>query len=173
MYWTGFDTAILLTGIFTLLLAALPWIEVESKTRLAIGGVGAGLILLSIITGNLQSFVYPSGIWIAPVIPVVAGVMLIVRRRRSTATREEVFQNSSPDRSTPDPVALPSPNPRAAEARDPETPLALLADLAYDHPELRSVIAENPSTYPELIEWLRELQDPAINAAIARRAAKP
>ncbi|HEX3680297.1 MAG TPA: hypothetical protein VHU90_11295, partial [Galbitalea sp.] len=55
-------------------------------------------------------------------------------------------------------------------ASDPETPQATLADLAYDHPELRSAIALNPSTYSGLLKWLGELRDPEVDAALSVRA---
>lgn len=54
----------------------------------------------------------------------------------------------------------------SAAASNPGTPQATLADLAYDHPELRADIALNPSTYDGLIEWLAALDDPAVNAAL-------
>lgn len=54
-------------------------------------------------------------------------------------------------------------------AGDPSTPLAELQDLAQNVPEARPYIAENPSTYPALIEWLAEFEDPDIHAALARR----
>lgn len=58
----------------------------------------------------------------------------------------------------------------AARAADPNTPQVQLHMLAGDHPELRPLIAENPNTYPELLEWLAGLDDPDVNAALARRA---
>jgi hypothetical protein len=59
----------------------------------------------------------------------------------------------------------------AARAADPNTPQVQLHMLASDHPELRPQIAENPNTYPELLQWLAELGDPAVDAALARRSA--
>jgi hypothetical protein len=56
-----------------------------------------------------------------------------------------------------------------AKASSPETPLVELATLAYEHPELRALIAANPSTYEDLLAWLRELRDPAVDAALASR----
>lgn len=43
-------------------------------------------------------------------------------------------------------------------ASDPDTPLDVLADLAYRHPELRGLIAQNPSTYPALRQWIAEAE---------------
>ena len=63
-------------------------------------------------------------------------------------------------------------NPPAvdAQAADPTTPADVLSRIARDHPGLRPVVARNPSASAELIEWLRSLRDPAVDAAIASRA---
>jgi hypothetical protein len=60
----------------------------------------------------------------------------------------------------------------ARAASDPSTPQATLADLAYDHPELRVAIAQNPSTYEGLLEWLGELDDGAIQDALSARGGQ-
>lgn len=57
----------------------------------------------------------------------------------------------------------------AARAADPSTSHAELHQLAADRPDLRALIAENPNTYPQLVEWLRSLNDPEVNAALNRR----
>lgn len=54
-------------------------------------------------------------------------------------------------------------------AADPNTPLQTLADIAAQAPSLRPYVAANPSTYPELVEWLRHLGDPAVDAALRKR----
>lgn len=56
------------------------------------------------------------------------------------------------------------------EAINPDTPLARLQTIAQDAPELGPLLALNPSTYPDLLDWLGELQDTQINAALAKRA---
>jgi hypothetical protein len=61
----------------------------------------------------------------------------------------------------------------AKAASDPSTPQAMLADLAYDHPELRVAIALNPATYDGLLEWLGELDDPDVQSALAQRGMQP
>lgn len=58
-----------------------------------------------------------------------------------------------------------------AAAANPKSPPELLQQLAY-HKELRPVLAENPATYDGLLQWLAGLNDPAVNAALARRRAK-
>ncbi|MBT1171395.1 hypothetical protein [Bifidobacterium sp. SO4] len=44
-----------------------------------------------------------------------------------------------------------------------------IAQIAQYAPELRVCIARNPNTYPALLDWLAQLGDPAINAALASR----
>lgn len=57
----------------------------------------------------------------------------------------------------------------AARAADPNTSHQELYQLAGDHPDLRPLIAENPNTYPDLLDWLGSLGDPQIDAALRRR----
>lgn len=59
----------------------------------------------------------------------------------------------------------------AAQASDPQTPGQVLADIAALRPDLRAAVASNPSTYPGLLDWLKSLGDPAVDAAIAARPA--
>lgn len=51
-----------------------------------------------------------------------------------------------------------------------QIPLARLQTIAQDAPELGPLLALNPSTYPDLLDWLGELQDTQVNAALAKRA---
>jgi hypothetical protein len=57
----------------------------------------------------------------------------------------------------------------AAQASDPQTPGQVLADIAALRPDLRVAVAGNPSAYPGLLDWLKSLGEPAIDAAIAAR----
>ena len=64
----------------------------------------------------------------------------------------------------------PPPHPFTVEqALDPSTDLEVLAAIAAQAPELRVHLAANPSTYPDLLDWLGRLGDPEIDAALARR----
>ena len=57
-----------------------------------------------------------------------------------------------------------------AEAEDPGTPPLRLQELATDEPIARPAVAANPAAGPELLTWLRALDDPAVNEALRRRA---
>ena len=56
------------------------------------------------------------------------------------------------------------------EAINPDTPLARLQTIAQESPELCPLLALNPSTYPDLLDWLAELQDTQVDDALAKRA---
>ena len=56
-----------------------------------------------------------------------------------------------------------------AQALDPNTDQITIAQIAQYAPELRVYLAQNPNTYPELLNWLAQLNDPQINAALAQR----
>lgn len=59
----------------------------------------------------------------------------------------------------------------AARAADSSTSHAELYELVRTRPDLRPIIAQNPNTYPALLEWLGGLGDPSIDAALTRRRA--
>ena len=56
-----------------------------------------------------------------------------------------------------------------AELAMTATDQMLMARIASEAPELRPCLARNPYIYPELLAWLGQLNDSAINAAIRLR----
>ncbi len=74
---------------------------------------------------------------------------------------------------TPPPPAPPAAAPlhgfTAHQAADPSTDLAVLARIAAEAPELRPALASNPATYPALLEWLAQLGEPEVDAALRAR----
>ncbi|GAA1867777.1 hypothetical protein [Myceligenerans crystallogenes] len=54
-------------------------------------------------------------------------------------------------------------------ALNPHTPLADLAVIVQEAPHLRPHVARNPSTYPALLDWLGQLGDPDVDAALRSR----
>lgn len=61
------------------------------------------------------------------------------------------------------------PDPQARSAADPTTTGQDLMSIAAGRPDLRPAVAANPSTYPALLDWLRALGDPNVDAALAAR----
>lgn len=58
-----------------------------------------------------------------------------------------------------------------AEAANPATSASRLQELATEYARLRPLIAMNPAAYPALVQWLGDLDDPAVNVALAQRNA--
>lgn len=95
------------------------------------------------------------------------------KKAAAVKAQQSTKQTSQPQTISPKPQANDSViNPAIlAAAANPKSPPELLQQLAY-HKELRPVLAENPATYEGLLQWLAGLNDPAVNAALARRRAK-
>lgn len=55
------------------------------------------------------------------------------------------------------------------QAADPSTPQQVLADIAALRPDLRPVVALNPSAYPGLLDWLGTLGEPGVDTALGQR----
>ena len=60
-------------------------------------------------------------------------------------------------------------DPIVQRASDPTISQAELADLVQNHPQARAAAASNPQAYPGMLEWLGQLGDPEVDAALARR----
>ena len=63
------------------------------------------------------------------------------------------------------------PHGLAAAASNPATDQETLRQIAFHYPELRAAVAANPMAYQGLLDWLGALGDPAVNDALAQRAA--
>jgi hypothetical protein len=61
-------------------------------------------------------------------------------------------------------------HPRADEAANPATSAQALHEIATTIPELRPAVAANPAAYADLVNWMAQLGEPAVDAAIAARA---
>lgn len=59
----------------------------------------------------------------------------------------------------------------ARAAADPTTSAEQLRLIAYYNPELRAQVAVHPNAYPGLLEWLKNLGDPQVAAALAVRGS--
>ena len=55
------------------------------------------------------------------------------------------------------------------QAQDPTTPPEVLTAMADQRPDLRAAVAGNPSTPAAVLQWLGQLGDPAVAAALGSR----
>jgi len=97
----------------------------------------------------------------------------VMRPARSVVHRAAAEPEPTARATTAGAAAAPVLSPESSAASDPATPLQDLMTIARNRPDLRPQIAENPSTYPDLLTWLGQLNDPAVNAALARRRGTP
>lgn len=87
---------------------------------------------------------------------------------QQTAAEQYAARQPTAQAAFEEPVAT-NPYGFTAEQALTTTDQMQIAQIAQYAPELRACIARNPNTYPALIEWLGQLGDPAINAALAFR----
>lgn len=118
MYWSIYDTLLLATGIIVLVIAVLPQPGIPAKTRLWSGIIGGALVLLALFLGSLRSFRYPSYVYVAPVIALLAlgGVVVDARKRTNP---DQAGLPSDHRASGPSPVSLSDVAGEVAAAPDP------------------------------------------------------
>lgn len=182
--WSIYDTCILLSGVITAAIAVLPLTGIPVRTRTGAGLIGAGLIVISLILGNLSSFRYPSIVLIGPLIAlcVLGGVIWDARRDRGKDADRQfdevasgVGRGESEAPEAPSlgashyarqPVATGHPLAAVgtddasrtaawAEVHERSTPSERLTELATVYPEFVPAIVDHPNCYPGLVEWAR------------------
>ncbi|MFD4179717.1 DUF5336 domain-containing protein, partial [Rhodococcus sp. NPDC058514] len=96
------------------------------------------------------------------------------RRQDATAVHPPEFADLiDADGPAPQPSVAAAPAPTKpytqALALDPYTPMQTLGHIAQSDASLRPYVAANPSAYPDLLDWLAELGDPEVDAALKAR----
>lgn len=143
-------------------------------------GVCVGLLVLMIARLVVQSAMYGEiyySAWIFDLTMAVLVVLVALALTVSPAVRNlyagvQLFASATTVTAAVPNLGQPvQRSSRALEAADPRTPAAVLFEIASSSPELRPAIAANPSTYDDLVTWLEALGDPAVDAALDRRAA--
>ena len=143
-------------------------------------GVCVGLLVLMIARLVVQSAMYGEiyySAWIFDLAMAVLVVLVALALTVSPAVRNlyagvQLFASATTVTAAVPNLGQPvQRSRRALEAADPRTPAAVLFEIASSSPELRPAIAANPSTYDDLVTWLEALGDPAVDAALDRRAA--
>ncbi|MBH5146699.1 DUF7937 domain-containing protein [Rhodococcus erythropolis] len=143
-------------------------------------GVCVGLLVLMIVRLVVQSAMYGEiyySAWIFDLAMAVLVVLVALALTVSPAVRNlyagvQLFASATTVTAAVPNLGQPvQRSSRALEAADPRTPAAVLFEIASSSPELRPAIAANPSTYDDLVTWLEALGDPAVDAALDRRAA--
>ncbi len=177
MHWSAEEFVLVITGVlFAGIVASsrLPRVELTltSIRAFAIGAVvfvGAAAALATVEDAS-----YPPLLWVLPLVPLmVIGVLIrdavavgaaagVDQDPAMSALGAESFDAIEEDQGFESGQAI---------AADPATDAEALAEIAYAEPRLRPVVAANPATPANLLEWLSALGDPAVQRAIGARAA--
>jgi hypothetical protein len=176
MFWSIYDTLLLLSGLITAAIAFLPIPTIPSKTRAIAGATGGGIVLLSLILGNMSSFTYPSVVMVAPLIALAVGGVVVksaldLKKQQDAAAADPHhghIQYGEQGHAVATAGAATAPlvagsiaraeptDPRVdawSELYDASTSAARLAEIAAAHPEFAASIATHPNAYPELQAW--------------------
>lgn len=110
----------------------------------------------------------------APLVPHAAAVQ---QSAHGVPLQHPTAPQSEPAQPAPQAPTAPTPSPAPTAQSDipplPETlDPAQLQELAADYPAYRPAVARHPAAYPALLEWLAELHDPEVDAALAEVALR-
>lgn len=164
----GYIVTLILIAAAVLVAATFVRQNFAGAGLIALGAVGATLIIgiVSLVLVDKFSAIGSLDIIVHIGLPLAVIALLALSMRGAPVAATA----SAP----PAPQATPAPpapaHPRTDEAADPATSAQALHEIATTIPELRAAVAANPSAYPELLEWMAQLGEAAVNAAIAARA---
>lgn len=191
MRWSGEQYVLLLTAVLFAvvpLLGSRPSFRLARMSAVVFGGAAVVTATSAFLLATVEHPSLPALLWWLPAIPVVVIVIMVrdaASRRRSQAPH--VSQPVTAGSVSPPlrvQVPMPSTAPLAshhpaddatarARAHNPYTDAADLADLAYGYPALRAAVARNPAAPAAVLEWLAEIGDPVVTAAITARGSSP
>lgn len=187
MSWSAEEVALAVTGATFFAIVVLSFVprfvlSPASRVVFAMGAVVmGGLAPLLAMIGTVR---YPPLVWLLPLVPCVILVVLIRDARRVSSSRHDVTvtlvtraDDDAPRRAAFFPpsdyvVSLGEGGDGSARdvAADPTATPQELADIAFSRPHLRALVAANPATPANVLEWLASHGDPVVNATIAARS---
>ncbi|WP_084075392.1 hypothetical protein [Demequina sp. NBRC 110052] len=183
MHWSAEEIVLVVTGVlFAGIVASsyLPQVELTLTSRLAFA-IGAVVFIGAAVTlAGVESASYPPLLWILPLVPLmVIGVLIrdAVVGGTAAAPQSSTAMGAQGEHEMRVTELLgPAPGDSGvgigrALAADPHASPEQLAELAYAQPVLRPLVASNPATPANLLEWLASLGDPDVQRAIGTRTA--
>lgn len=175
MGWGADGSAFAVTGALFLLCGAIvsgPRVRASRTALWTLVAAASAFIVAAFLSRSYGGWTTSPWIWLVALLPLgsmaFCGARVLAerhatstcvasqrsaRRRADSAAEAAEETTSSPLRRAADPAASPTE----------------LADLAYAHPELRTVIASNPATPANVLGWLASSGDDAVADAIAGR----
>ena len=173
-------TAFLFLGLVAF--SFLPRVELTLRSR-ATFAIGVALFLgTATLLSRIENVQYPPFMWLLPLVPLaIMGVLVTDRLMRPKrlggheAIGAEPSENFVKVRREPafpgerDGSTLQAARLLRERAANPAASPQELASMAYLNPSLRATIAGNPAAPASLLEWLANLGDSSVRAAINAR----
>ena len=161
MEWGAAQTVMVLAGALFLCVFALmtsPGVKRPSPNQV-FAGIASALLLATAFVWSAHFSRLVEVITAAPglIVAFIAAVMTVRELRHHTTVPSSEHLRGRPSGSL------------ERLASNPATPVTTLADLAYGEPCVRTLVATNPSTPANVLEWLAGLGEPAITAALGSR----
>ncbi|MDN4472270.1 hypothetical protein [Demequina zhanjiangensis] len=178
MHWSAEEFVLVITGVlFAGIVASsrLPRVEL-TPTSLRAFAIGAAVFIgAAAALATVENASYPPLLWILPLVPLMVIVVLVrdaLVGGNSEATDQTVTMGAQGGTADSGFVVTQMlVGTGETLAADPGATAEQLAEIAYAQPTLRPVVAANPATPSNLLEWLASLGDPAVQRAIGARAA--
>lgn len=175
MHWSAEEFAIGITALLFLAAVAssfLPRVELTSATRAAFAIGAAAFAGAAALVARTEEVTRGPVVWALPVAAAVwivlalAPTMVRAEPSSAPAARASVLHPATSTELSPSMRAL------RGRAESPRTSAQELTQIACRHPHLRDVVAANPSTPANVLEWLASLGDSRVRDSIAARTTQ-
>lgn len=170
MYWSIYDVLMLVSGLITLVIVIAPVKGITARTRITAGAIGGALVLASLLLASIPSFRYPGIVVVAPAIALLSAIAVIGKAVRAQSSLQIGQQGHTLHHQEPGPMSGPHPQVEAdVESISAHLTPAELMELAARDRTQWVEIAQHPSAYPDLLEWLNQYGSADVKAAVAAR----
>ncbi|MFF1880732.1 hypothetical protein ACFVVC_04645 [Pseudarthrobacter sp. NPDC058196] len=171
MYWSIYDVLMLVSGLITLVIVIAPVKGITPRTRITAGAIGGVLVFASLLLASIPFFRYPGIVVVAPAIALLSAIAVIGKAVRAQSSLQIGQQGHTLHHQEPDPMSGPAHPQVEADVQSISadlTPAELMELAARDRTKWVE-IAQHPSAYPDLLEWLNQYGSADVKAAVAAR----
>lgn len=176
MSWSVDGIAILFAGVLFLVVVTGGLMSIVPLTRtslVAFGAAGAVCVGTALALAWVDQVRYPPLSWVLILLPL--GIIGVLGKDAITARRVTALPERAAAIARPDDDQHPHTSEESKDAREralaasPHATPEQLSRLVVERPDLRPMLARNPSTPSAVIAWLASLETPEIVAALESR----
>lgn len=174
MYWSVYDFLMLLSGLIALVIVVFPHAGITVRTRVTAGAIGGGLVLISLVLASLPFFRYPAIVIAGPIVALLSVIAVVGKAVRGSTDMQigEQGHRHSPRELTGWKQGEPAtPEPASPQTLPGDLSAGDLMEIAARDQSRWFEIAQHPSAYPGLLDWLMQNGGPAVRDAVAARRA--